>query len=332
MSLRFAIIGCGKIGKRHAAIIAKCYQLVACCDIDELKANDISNQYGAKAFNSIEALLSNADDIDIGVVCTPNGLHAFHSIMMLEKGWHVLCEKPMAISTDDCQKMIDASLKHQRYLWVVKQNRFNPPVQILSQLIKEGKLGKISSFVVNGFWNRKDDYYFNTWHVDKALDGGTLFTQFSHFIDLIVWLFGDAKSIKALTGNFKHQHVIPYEDAGHVLMQMENGTIGTFNYTVNAYQKNMEGSITVFGEKGTIKIGGAYLNELKYWEVEGMNMPALTITQPANDYGTYQGSMSNHDKVYDQIESVLNGKASPNPDMYAAMKTVALIEKIYQQV
>jgi len=228
--------------------------------------------------------------------------------------------------------MIAASVKANRKLFVVKQNRFNPPVVALKSLLDEGKLGRIYSFQMSCFWNRSKAYYENSWKGSADLDGGTLFTQFSHFIDLLYWLLGEVKTVTALSGNFGHQGQIDFEDTGAVLFHFANGAIGTMNYTVNAYRKNMEGSLTVFGEKGTVKIGGQYLNELEYQEIEGFTINNLPKSKGPNDYQSYQGSMSNHDKVFDNVVDVLlnGGVMTTTPN--EGLKTVEIITKIYDSV
>ena len=158
-------------------------QLVAVCDIDQQKANAFTSEYSARGYSSLDEMLAHEKDLDVVAVCTPNGLHASQSISILEAGFHVLCEKPMAIKTSDCVKMIQAARKSKKMLFVVKQNRFNPPVVAVKNLVDQGKLGKIFSVQVNCFWNRDPLYYKNSWKGSKDLDGGTLFTQFSHFID-----------------------------------------------------------------------------------------------------------------------------------------------------
>ena len=171
----------------------------------------------------------------------------------------------------------------------------------------------------------------NSWKGTKDLDGGTLFTQFSHFIDLLYWFVGDVESVSALTGNFHHQGLIEFEDTGMVILKFLNGAIGTVNYTVNAYKKNMEGSLTIFAEKGTIKIGGQYLNELEYQSLEGDPVTNLPPGNPPNNYGQYFGSMSNHDKVYKNLINVLNGEGTIATSGMEGLKTVEIIEKIYRQ-
>jgi predicted dehydrogenase len=328
--LTFAIIGCGRIAQRHAEHINNNGSLKAVCDIDFSKASQLGDKYNAKAYEDIDDLLNNENDIDVISICTPNGLHAEHTIKALKAGNHVLCEKPMAINVHDCGNMIQEAERANKRLFIVKQNRFNPPVEKVKSLIYEGKLGKIFSVQLNCFWNRNPQYY-NTsdWKGTKNLDGGTLYTQFSHFVDLLYYLIGDVKEAYAFTGNYNHEKEIEFEDTGAITLKFFNGAIGTINYSVNSYNKNMEGSLTIFAEKGTIKIGGQYINELEYQEMEGDKITDLPAGNPPNMYGQYVGSMSNHDKVYENVVDVLTRSGVIATNGFEGLKTVEIIEKIY---
>ncbi|HTE24091.1 Gfo/Idh/MocA family protein [Flavitalea sp.] len=330
--IRFGIIGCGRISQTHARYMHEWGELVAVCDIIKDRATTLGEVYSTRVFDNHHEMLASVPDLDLISVCTPNGLHASHSIDALKCGFHVLCEKPMALTTEDCQAMIDVSHAFDRKLFIVKQNRYNPPVVALKSLIDQGRLGKIYSLQLNCFWNRNAAYYKDTWKGSINLDGGTLFTQFSHFIDLLYWLIGDIKQAQGMTGNFGHQGLIDFEDTGVIVLQFEQGAIATINYTVNAYKKNMEGSLTIFGEKGTVKIGGQYLNELEYQEIEGFEITNLPPGNGANNYQTYQGSMSNHDKVFENIISVLNEQCEMTTTPNEGLKTVEIIRRIYSSV
>jgi len=327
--IRFAIIGCGRISQRHAEHINKKGTLVAVCDVVKERADKLANKYNAIAYYSIEELLKAAGNFDVVSVCTPNGLHAEHSIKALGAGLHVLCEKPMALRVKDCELMISAAEKNNKRLFIIKQNRYNPPVVAVKKILDEGRLGKIYSMQLNCFWNRGADYYANSWKGTLKLDGGTLFTQFSHFIDLLLWMIGDVKLVQSMMANYEHQGIIEFEDTGVVILQFVNGAIGTINYTVNSYSKNMEGSLTIFGEKGTVKIGGQYLNELEYQNIKDYTIADLPAGNIANEYGNYVGSMSNHDKVYDNLIDVLLHNGSMTTSAWDGLKTVSAIEKIY---
>lgn len=327
----FGIIGCGRIAQRHAQHIANNGRLVATCDIIPEKAELLASQYQAQAFNNFEQFLTaNQEKMDVVSVCSPNGLHAEQTIAALRAGYHVLCEKPMAITVEDCGRMINEAERANKRLFIVKQNRFNPPIEALKQAIEENRLGKIFSVQLSCFWNRNEKYYSESnWKGTRTMDGGTLFTQFSHFIDLLYWLIGDIKKVYPIIRNFAHQQIIDFEDTGVVAVEFYNGAIGTINYTVNSYKKNMEGSITLFGEKGTVKVGGQYLNELEYQNIEGYTIENLRESGKPNDYGDYQGSMSNHDKVYENLVAVLTHHGIIATNGFEGLKTVEIIDKIY---
>ncbi|GAA4279506.1 Gfo/Idh/MocA family protein [Aquimarina mytili] len=330
--LKFAIVGCGRIGNRHAGHIKNNGTLKAVCDIEFNKAEALAKEYDAQPYASIEEMLSNEPEIDLVAICTPNGLHAKHTIQSLQAGFHVLCEKPMAINVYDCGEMIKVAERANKRLMIVKQNRFNPPVEAVKKIIDDGKLGKIYSAQLNCFWNRNPDYYKNSWKGTLDLDGGTLYTQFSHFIDLLYWIVGDVKNVEAFGGNFHHQGITEFDDNGVIALEFYNGAIGTINYTVNSHGKNMEGSLTIFGEKGTVKIGGQYLNELEYQNIEGYKVENLPEGNTANNYGQYQGSMSNHDKVYENVVEVLTNDGVISANGFEGLKTVEIIDKIYQKI
>ncbi|MGE0770177.1 MAG: Gfo/Idh/MocA family protein [Cyclobacteriaceae bacterium] len=327
--VRFVIIGCGRIGTRHAHHIKNLGLLAAVCDTERERANALSREYNCEAFYDLDDLLNTRNDFDVVSVCTPNGLHAHQTILALKKGFHVLCEKPMALSVYDCGEMIKAAESANRRLFIVKQNRFNPPVAAVKNAIDTGRLGKIYSVQLNCFWNRNEEYYKNSWKGTKELDGGTLYTQFSHFIDLLYWIIGDVKTVHSFLGNYHHGELIEFEDTGTVALKFHNGAIGTINYTVNSFDRNMEGSLTIFGEKGTVKIGGQYLNELEYQCIDNFEIKDLPPGNPPNNYGKYMGSMSNHDKVYENVIEVLSNGGVIATNGFEGLKTVEIIDKIY---
>lgn len=328
--ISFGIIGCGRIGTRHAEHIQKKGKLVAVCDNIIEKSHTFAQKYNCNAYNRIEELLDNEPSIDIISICTPNGLHSVHSIQSLKKGFHVLCEKPLAIKVEDCEEMIKAAENSNKRLFVIKQNRFNPPVTAVKDIIDRGILGKIFSVQLSCFWNRNEDYYKDSWKGTKDLDGGTLFTQFSHFIDLLYWMIGDVDKVHALTDNFSHKSTIEFEDTGVVVLRFKNGALGTVNYTVNSFNKNMEGSLTIFAENGTVKIGGQYLNELEYQNIDNYEIKNLSKGNRANNYGNYVGSMSNHDLIYSNVIEVLENGAKISTNSYEGLKTIEIIDKIYK--
>ena len=327
MQKNFAITGCGKISIRHAEQISRLGNVKAVCDIIPVRANILAQRFGATPYYHLDDLLYAEKSIDVMSICTPNGLHAQHAIKCLKANMNVLCEKPLCINVNDGNEMIETAKLSGKKLFVVKQNRYNPPVSFLKELIDNKKLGKIYSFQVNCFWNRSAPYYID-WRGTKAIDGGTLFTQFSHFIDLLYWLLGDVEQVKKISRNFAHPY-IEFEDTGIVLFEMKSGAIGSMNYTVNSFDKNMEGSFSLFAENGSIKIGGQYLNELEYFQVAGMEQPTLPRGNTANSYGFYNGSMSNHDKVYKDLLKALDDPSSTIASAAEGLKTVEIIQRIY---
>jgi UDP-N-acetyl-2-amino-2-deoxyglucuronate dehydrogenase len=330
--LKFAIVGCGRIAQRHAEHIVNQAELVAVCDIDKEKADQTGKKFNSKIFYIFEDLINSNLHIDIVSICSPNGLHAEHSIKALNAGFHVLCEKPLAINITDCGKMINAAEKSNKRLFVVKQNRFNPPVEAVKKIIEEGRLGDIFNVQLNCFWNRDANYYENSWKGSLNLDGGTLYTQFSHFIDLLYWMVGDVIDLYGFSNNYMHKGIIEFEDTGVVALKFASGAIGTINYTVNSTNKNMEGSLTIFGTKGTVKIGGQYLNELEYQEINDFVIDDLPKGNTANNYGTYVGSMSNHDLVYKNIIDVIENNGKILVNYFEGFKTVEIISKIYDKI
>ena len=239
----------------------------------------------------------------------------------------------MGLTVQECGDMIHAAEQSNKRLFVVKQNRFNPPVIAVKDLIKENSLGKIYSVQLNCFWNRNSEYYLKSdWKGSKSLDGGILFTQFSHFIDLLYYLIGDIKETFGFSNNFSHKKEIEFEDTGVVIIKFYNGTLGTIHFTINSYDKNMEGSITIFAEKGTIKIGGQYLNELEYQAMEEEPIHGLPKGNPPNNYGQYVGSMSNHSQIYENLINVLNRGHSISTNAFEGYKTVEIIENIYKSI
>ena len=332
--ITFGLIGFGKIGERHADHIMAHPEarLHSVFDIKADRLNLFRNKYkGIQPYDSLKGILADPE-IDIVSICTPNASHAEIAIAAMKAGKHVLVEKPMAISKVDCEGMIHIALKTGKSLFVVKQNRFNPPVQAVKELLDAGRLGRIYSVAVNCYWNRSEWYYKSSdWKGKKAIDGGTLYTQFSHFVDVIYYLLGDMQILHAQMANVSHRGLIEFEDTGVVsFLLKESNAPGVLHYTTSAYQKNMEGSITLFAENATIKIGGKYLNIIEYQATSGFDIGNLPRGAAANNYGDYEGSMSNHDQVIDNVIQTLQGKREIMTNAYDGLKTVEIIENIYQ--
>jgi predicted dehydrogenase len=235
----------------------------------------------------------------------------------------------MCITSVAAWQMADTAHFFRKKLFIVKQNRFNPPIQLVKKDLDAEKYGAIYSFQINCFWNRSQGYYTGDWRGTQHLDGGILYTQFSHFIDVLYWFLGDVEEVKGFKDNFTHHQHVEIEDTGVVAIKMKSGVLGTLHFTVNSYQQNQEGSLTLFGEKGSVKIGGQYLNTLEWYNTESGDFPALDQTVQANQYGHYQGSMSNHDKVYESLVASLDNNGSLL-EARDAIKTIEIIEKIYK--
>jgi predicted dehydrogenase len=211
------------------------------------------------------------------------------------------------------------------------QNRYSPPSVWIKDLIETGKLGKIFMVQLNCYWNRDDRYYkADSWHGKKDLDGGTLFTQFSHFIDIMYWLFGDVENIQAKFNDFNHANLTDFEDSGFVSFDFVNGGMGSLNYSTSVWNQNLESSMTIIGEYGSVKIGGQYMDKVEYCHIKDYTMPELAPTNPGNDYGAYKGSAQNHNYVIENVINVLNGDHTITTNAMEGMKVVDIIERIYK--
>ena len=329
--VKFAVVGCGHIGKRHAEMIERNEeaQLVALCD-SGLKENLGIDKFDAPFFSSIEELLNSDLDFDIVTICTPNGLHAEQAVLALEHKKHVVCEKPMGLSKDNCEKVIFKALQVSKHVFSVMQNRYSPPSVWIKDVIDKKRLGNIFMVQINCYWNRDDRYYKKgSWKGNEKLDGGTLFTQFSHFIDIMYWLFGDIKNIQAKFNDFTHADSTDFEDSGLVTFDFCDGGMGCLNYSTAVWDSNLESSLTVIGEKGSVKIGGQYMNEVEHCHISDYEMPKLEASNPANDYGTYKGSASNHHFIIQNVVDTLKGRASITTNALEGLKVVEIIERIY---
>ena len=335
LEISFAICGFGRIGKRHAKISSE-FEAASLNGIIDTR-NDADAEakelgYQVPVYDQLEYFLEeDGGQTDVVTIATPNGLHAPLALQALEAGYHVVIEKPMALSKNDCEEIIFKALKANRQVFVVKQNRYSPTSEWLKEMVDSGKLGEIYMVQTNCYWNRDDRYYkAGDWHGTKKLDGGTLFTQFSHFIDILYWVFGDVENIEAKLQNFNHRGMTEFEDSGVVQFDFVNGGMGSINYSTSCYGQNMESSITVIGSKGSVKVGGQYMNEVEYCHVEDYQMPELPETNPPNDYGPYKGSAANHHYIIENVVNTLNGKETITTNALEGMKVVEIIENIYQ--
>lgn len=329
--IKFAVIGQGHIGKRHAEMVRRNpdAELIAVCDIlpkEKLGLDQLQETY----YSSIDDLLKKHPEIEVVNICTPNGLHAEHALKALNAGKNVVVEKPMALSKADCEKIIYSSLQNHKAVFCVMQNRYSPPSVWLKEVIENKTLGDIYMVQLNCYWNRDSRYYkTGGWKGTENLDGGTLFTQFSHWIDIMYWLFGDIKNIQAKFADFNHQNSTDFEDSGFVSFDFVNGGMGCINYSTAVWDKNLESSLTIVGSHGSIKVGGQYMDVVETCHIKDYQMPVLAETNPANDYGAYKGSANNHHNVIENVIHTISGTNKITTNALEGLKVVDIIERIY---
>ena len=330
--IKFAVIGAGHIGKRHAEMISrnKESELVAFCDVKREDDLNISH-FNVPLYNSVEHLLDNHTDVDVVNICTPNGLHSNQAISAIDKNKHVVVEKPIGLSKNKCEKVIFKALEKHKHVFAVMQNRYSPPSIWLKEIVSNNIIGDIFMVQVNCYWNRDDRYYKKGgWKGTQDLDGGTLFTQFSHFIDIMYWLFGDIENIQAKFNDFTHQDSTDFEDSGFVSFDFADGGMGSINYSTAVWGSNLESSITIIGSNGSVKVGGQYMNEVEYCNIENYDMPELAPSNPPNDYGQYKGSAANHHFIIENVVDTLKGRTSATTNALEGLKVVEIIERIYK--
>lgn len=330
--IRFAVVGAGHIGKRHAEMISREEEaeLVAMIDI-RTKEECNAEQFDVPFFSSLEELIESGIEFDVANICTPNGLHASQSLVALQDKKHVVCEKPMGLSKDNCEKVIFKSLQMSKNVFCVMQNRYSPPSEWIKSIVEDKVLGDTFMVQLNCYWNRDARYYKKGgWKGTADLDGGTLFTQFSHFIDIMYWLFGDIDNIQGKFADFTHKDTTAFEDSGFVSFDFVDGGMGSLNYSTAVAQQNLESSMTIIGSKGSVKIGGQYMNEVEVCNVEGYEMPVLRESNPANDYGPYKGSAANHNYVIKNVIDTLKGRTTATTNALEGLKVVEIIERIYK--
>ena len=324
----FGVLGLGHIGQKH------CLHIIENPNAILVDTADTNNQLRFNQFSNvqtIETLIQNPE-IDVINICTPNGYHAEHAIQSLNAKKHVVIEKPISLSTEECNLIQQASLKNNKLVFCVMQNRFSPPSLWIKSVVDQNLLGEIFSIQINCFWNRDDRYYTpNHWHGNLKLDGGPLFTQFSHFIDLLYWLFGDIQITHANFQNFNHQHSTQFEDSGLVSFNLKNGnTLGSINYSNSVYDKNFESSISIIGQNGSVKLGGQYMNEITYCHIKNYELPEIASSNPPNHYGNYIGSAANHPYVIQNVINTLQDLETPHTEFLEGAAVVQIIENIYK--
>ena len=330
-NVKFGVIGTGHIGKRHAEMIQRnpSCELVALCDILSKNKLGLEN-YTVPFYNNHKELLEFHPEIDVVCICTPNGSHSSIAIEVLEFDKHLVIEKPIGLSKAKCEKVIFKALQKHKQVFAVMQNRYSPPSQWLKQLVETKKLGDIFMVQVNCYWNRDDRYYKKGgWKGTQEKDGGTLFTQFSHFIDIMYWLFGDVENIEGKFNDFTHEKSTDFEDSGMINFNFIDGGMGSVNYSTAVWNSNLESSMTIIGSKGSVKVGGQYMNEIEFCNIQDYQMPELAPSNPPNDYGQYKGSAANHHYIFENVVETLRGKNVATTNVLEGLKVVEIIEKIY---
>ena len=330
--IKFAVVGCGHIGKRHAEMISRNShtELVALIDIKNLSELNIEH-FKVPFFNCISDLMNSNIEVDVINIASPNGYHADQAIEVLNYKKHVVIEKPVALSKSDAEEVLFTSLKVNKHVFAVMQNRYSPPSEWIKSIIESGILGKVYIVQLNCYWNRDNRYYKpDSWHGSIDKDGGTLFTQFSHFIDILYWLFGDIVNIKGKFNDFNHNDLTDFEDSGLISFDFINGGMGCLNYSTSIWNQNLESSMTIIGENGSVKIGGQYMDKVEYCHIKDYQMPELAPTNPGNDYGAYKGSAQNHNYVIDNIVDVILNSDTITTNALEGLKVVEIIENIYK--
>lgn len=326
--LNIGLIGCGRISKNHFEAIAnqadaKC---IACCDIIEERAKEAAEKYNIPYYTTnYEEMLKN-DDIDIISICTPSGLHPKHGILAAKAGKDVITEKPMGVRLEDADRLIKACDDNGVKLFVVLQNRLNPAIELTRKAFDEGRFGQLYMITSNVFWTRPQEYYdMAKWRGTWQYDGGAFMNQASHYVDMVQWFGGPIAEVKSITATLARN--IEAEDTGSAIIRFQNGAIGSINVTMLTYPKNLEGSITIFGEKGTVRVGGTSMNKIEQWEFADVKDYDKEIekfnTNPTSVYGF------GHSGYYHNVIDALQGKAEPISDGEEGRKSLLLLEEIY---
>lgn len=326
--IRLALVGCGRISANHFGAIEKHsdrVELTDVCDVDPGALEKAASKTGAKGHRSLAGMLETTT-ADLVILATPSGLHPEQTIQIARSGRHVMTEKPMATRWGDGLRMVKACDDANVRLFVVKQNRRNATLQMLKQAIEQGRFGKIYSVAVNVFWTRPQEYYDSAkWRGTWEFDGGAFMNQASHYIDLLDWLIGPVESVMAYTATLARN--IEVEDSGVAVIRWRSGAMGTLNVTMLTYPKNMEGSITILGEKGTVRIGGVAVNEIQTWQFAEPRPEDEAITSA--NYQTTSIYGFGHPMYYDNVIKALRGEAEPETDGREGLKSLELLIAMY---
>lgn len=327
--VRFALVGCGRISKNHIAALATHAQdaeLVDVCDVDPAALQAAVSETGANGHASLEAMLG-VTSADAVILTTPSGLHPSQAVMVAHHSRHVVSEKPMATRWIDGLRMVRACDEEGVRLFVVKQNRRNATLQMLKRAIEAGRFGRIHLVALNVFWQRPQDYYDAArWRGTWEFDGGALMNQASHYIDLLDWLIGPVESVQAYSATLGRR--IEAEDTAVASLRWRSGALGSLSVTMLTYPKNLEGSITILGEKGTARIGGVAVNEVQEWQFEEPHDDDGLVKEASYETTSVYGF--GHPLYYRNVIDVLRGTAEPETDGRAGLKSLELLTAIYR--
>jgi len=325
---RIALVGCGRIANNHVEAVKRVdgLELVAASDVDEKRAKAFAEPLGVPWFASYEEMLDKVE-CDVVTICTPSGMHAAQGVLAAKTGHHVVTEKPMAISLKGADELVHACDEAKVHLFVVKQNRLNAPVQMLKRAVDRGRFGRLYLANCTVRWTRPQEYYDQApWRGTWEFDGGAFMNQASHYVDLIQWIVGPVENVMAKTATLARK--IETEDSGVAILRFRSGALGVIEVTMLTYPKNMEGSLTILGEKGTVKIGGTAVNKVEHWEFADSDPDDEIVrtldTNPPNVYGF------GHEGYYRNVLAVLRGEANPDTDGRAGRKSLELILGIYE--
>jgi UDP-N-acetyl-2-amino-2-deoxyglucuronate dehydrogenase len=327
--VRFGLVGCGRIAANHVGALqthAERAELVAVCDNVPSRAAEFAAQTGATAYESLEGLLAHAPAVDAVILATPSGLHAPQAIACAAAGRHVVTEKPMATRWQDGKAMVAACDAAGVELFVVKQNRRNPTLQLVKKAVQQGRFGRIYMVTVNVFWSRPQSYYDSAaWRGTWEFDGGAFMNQASHYVDLLDWLIGPVESVQAYTATLERN--IQVEDTGVVAIRWRTGALGSMNVTMLTYPKNLEGSITIIGEKGTVRLGGVAVNKIEQWLFADSRPEDAEIERASYDTTSVYGF--GHPLYYDNVISTLRGEAEAETDGREGLHSLELLIATY---
>jgi UDP-N-acetyl-2-amino-2-deoxyglucuronate dehydrogenase len=326
--IKIAIVGCGRISKNHFGSIEKHsneLELAAICDIDPTTLDEHADKYHVPAYGDLQEMLQE-EQLDMVALCTPSGVHPDQTVLAAKHGVHVITEKPMATRWSDGVRMVKACDEGGVRLFVVKQNRLNTTLQLLKRAVTEKRFGKIHMVHLNVFWTRPQAYYDqgNGWRGTWEFDGGAFMNQASHYVDLLDWLIGPVEKIQAMMSTTRD---IEVEDTGVLNVRWRNGALGSMSVTMLTYPQNLEGSITILGEKGTVRVGGVAVNDIQIWQFDEPKEYDTEI-QAAN-YQTTSVYGFGHPLYYKNVVDVMRGLAEPETDGREGLKSLELLIAAY---